>query len=99
MRSYDLTLAAEADLRGIWRYTYETWGFDQAEMYFDRIEACCEAVGRKQAQSRTLGGLPDGIRIHRCEHHYIAWLDEDRPIIIAILHDRMDFVQRLKDRL
>jgi toxin ParE1/3/4 len=35
--------------------------------------------------------LPDGIRIHRCEHHYIVWLAEDRPIIIAILHERMDF--------
>jgi len=86
-------------VRGIWRYTYETWGFDQAETYFDRIEACCEAVGHKQAQSKTLSGLPDGIRIRRCEHHYIVWLDEDRPIIIAILHERMDFVRRLKDRL
>lgn len=99
MRSYDLTLAAEADLRGIWRYTYETWGFDQAETYFDRIEACCEAVGNRRTQSKTLDGLPDGIRIHRCEHHYIVWMDEDRPIIIAILHGRMDFVRRLKDRL
>jgi toxin ParE1/3/4 len=43
--------------------------------------------------------LSDGIRIHRCEHHYIVWLDEDRPIIIAVLHERMDFVRRLKDRL
>lgn len=99
MRSYELTLATEADLRGIWSYTYETWGFDQAETYFDRIAACCESVGHKQAQSKTLDGLPDGIGIHRCEHHYIVWLDDDRPIIIAILHERMDFVRRLKDRL
>ncbi len=35
------------------------------------------------------------IRIHRCEHHYIVWLDEDRPVIIAILHERMDFMRRL----
>lgn len=43
--------------------------------------------------------MPDGIRIHRCEHHYIVWLYGDRPVIIAILHERMDFVLRLKDRL
>jgi len=42
---------------------------------------------------------PAHTRIHRCAHHYIVWLDEDRPIIIAILHKRMDFVRRLKDRL
>ncbi len=44
MSSYDLTLAAEEDLRGIWRYTYETWGADQAEKYLDQIEACCTAI-------------------------------------------------------
>lgn len=99
MQSYDLTLAAEKDLRDIWRYTYETWGFEQAETYFDRIEACCEAIGDRNAQSKTPDGLPDGIRIHRCEHHYIVWLDEDRPIVVAILHERMDLVRWLKDRL
>ena len=99
MQSYDLTLAAEEDLRGIWRYTYETWGFDQAETYFDRIEACCEAIGDRNTRSKTLKGLPDGVRIHCCEHHFIVWLDEARPVIIAILHERMDFMRRLKDRL
>ena len=34
-----------------------------------------------------------------CEHHYIVWLDGDRPVVVAILHERMDFVRRLKDRL
>lgn len=57
MKPYILSLAAEEDLLGIWRYTYETWGFGQAETYFDQ------------------------------------------PIIIAILHERMDFVRQLKDRL
>ena len=48
MQSYDLTLAAEEDLRDIWRYTYETWGFEQAETYFDRIEACCRCTPIKE---------------------------------------------------
>ena len=99
MPSYNLTIAAEEDLRDIWRYTYETWGFGQAERYFDRIEACCDALGSDTVGSKTLDGLPNGIRIQRCEHHYIVWLDEERPIILAILHKRMDFVRRLKDRL
>ncbi len=99
MKSYSFTLAAEEDLRGIWRYTYETWGLNQAETYFNQIEACCEGVGNRRAQSRALEGLPDGIRIHRCENHYIVWLDEGLPVIIAVLHERMDVVKWLKDRL
>ncbi len=99
MPSYDLTLAAETDLRDIWRYTYKTWGFDQAEKYFDQIDACCEAVGDGRARSKVLEGLQEGVHIHRCEHHFIVWLAGTRPVIIAILHERMDFVRRLKSRL
>lgn len=99
-RSYDLTLAAEEDLQGIWRYTFETWGFDQAEVYFEQMEACCKAVADGRARSKGLNALPSGVRIHHCKHHYIVYLDEDRRIIIiAILHERMDFMRRLKDRL
>ena len=99
MQSYDLTLAAETDLRNIWRYTYKTWGLEQADKYFDQIEACCEAVGDRRARSKALDGLQDGVHIHRCEHHFIVWLAGSRPVIVAILHERMDFMQRLKAQL
>lgn len=99
MRDYDLTLAAEEDLRGIWRYTYETWGPDQADKYFDRIEACCDAIGNGHARPRSFEDLPDDIRVHRCERHYVFWLVADRPIVIAILHESMDILQRLRGRL
>lgn len=99
MKSYDLTLAAEEDLRGIWEYSCETWGIDQADRYLDQIEACCEAIGSDQARSKAHDALPDDVRVHRCEHHYLFWLIGDRPIILAILHERMDLVNRLKDRL
>lgn len=99
MQSYDLTLAAEEDLRGIWLYTYETHGFDQAETYFSQIEACCENVGDGTARSKTLDGLPNAVCIHRCQQHYIIWLADNRSIVIAILHERMNFLRRLKNRL
>ena len=99
MKSYDLTLAAEEDLRGIWSYTFDTWGSDQADRYLDQIEACCEAIGNGRTSGKGNAALPDGVRVHRCEHHYIFWVTGDRPIVIAVLHERMDLVNRLKDRL
>jgi toxin ParE1/3/4 len=96
---YDLTLGAEEDLRAIWSYTYETWGADQADRYLDQIEACCDAMAAGRARSKTLDQLPEDVRIFRCEHHYVVWLVAPRPIILAVLHERMDFVRRLKDRL
>jgi len=37
----------------------------------------------------------------RIEHHYVFCLlrDKDPPLIVAILHERMDLIQRLGDRL
>lgn len=99
MASYELTPAAEEDLREIWRYTHETWGLNQAEAYFDRIEACCQAAGDGRLRSKFFRELPEDVRMARCEHHYIVWLAGERPIVIAVLHERMDFLRRLRDRL
>ena len=99
MQSYDLTLAAETDLRDIWRYTYKTWGPEQADKYFDQIEACCEAVGDRRASLQALLRWQESVHIRRCEHRFIVWLAGSRPVIVAILHERMDFVRRLKGRL
>lgn len=99
MRRYDLTLAAEADLKDIWRYTHDRWGFDQAERYLDQIEAGCEAIAMGLARAKRIEGLPDTVSVHRCEHHYIVWIPGDRPIIIAILHERMHFFRQLQRRL
>ncbi|GHH05122.1 type II toxin-antitoxin system RelE/ParE family toxin [Pseudodonghicola xiamenensis] len=99
MAGYDLTHAAEEDLRGIWAYTYETWGADQADRYLDQIETCFDTVASGRAQAHQFEQLPSDVRIYRCEHHFIVWLAGPRPIIIAVLHERMEFMRHLKDRL
>ncbi|WP_306043773.1 type II toxin-antitoxin system RelE/ParE family toxin [Mameliella sp. MMSF_3455] len=99
MAGYDLTLGAEEDLRAIWAYTFEAWGADQADKCLDQIAACCDAIRAGRARSKTLDLLPEDVRIHRREHHYVVWLFAPRPIVLAVLHERMDFVRWLKDRL
>ncbi|MEM9716285.1 MAG: type II toxin-antitoxin system RelE/ParE family toxin [Pseudomonadota bacterium] len=99
MQNVELTAAAEEDLTGIWLYTYETWGFDQAEKYYDQIISCCEAIGSGKARSKSVEGLGDNIHVHHCEQHYIFFLPEERPVVLAILHGRMDFIAWLQERL
>lgn len=99
MGTYHLTLAAEEDLLGIWDYTCRRWGPGQADTYLDQIEACCAAIGDGSAREKVSDALPMNVRVLRCEHHYLFWIIGDRPIVIAILHERMDLVARLKDRL
>jgi toxin ParE1/3/4 len=99
MPSYDLTLAAEEDLRGIWRYTFETWGSEQADKYLNQFEDCFDAIASRRTPPRSLPQLPGGVCIQRCQRHYIFWIVIDGPIIIAVLHEKMDVLQRLSDRL
>jgi len=97
MTGYQITLAAEDDLRGIWRYNFDTWGPEQADTYQDQLKNCFDAIRNRRAPPRSLPQLPDEVCIHRCQSHYIFWLAIDRPIIIAVLHEKMDVVTRRKD--
>ncbi|MBR6195657.1 MAG: type II toxin-antitoxin system RelE/ParE family toxin, partial [Prevotella sp.] len=99
MPSYDLTLAVEVDLRDIWRYTLETWEPEQADKYLHQFGDCLDVIASRRAPSKSLPQLPDEDCIHRCHHHSIFWIVIDRPIIIAVLHEKMDVPQRNKDRL
>lgn len=103
MNAYDLIPEAEADLRSILRYTIEQWGVEQAQHYADLLEAGFHKIATKKAASRTFSEVYPQVRVTKCEHHYIFYLPQQptssRPLIIAVLHERMDLVSRLKSRL
>lgn len=94
-----LTRAAEADLEDIWLYTFERWGPAKADAYFEEIAACMHAIADGASRSSVIAGLPGEVRVHRCARHFIFVLNEGRPIVIAILHGRMDLLTRIKGRL
>ncbi len=88
--------AAERDLVGIWDYTAEKWGEKQAAIYLRKIGACLEKV---RAGRIALKSFAEKLRYIRAEHHYIFVLTEPQPTVIAVLHEKMDILARMKDRL
>ncbi len=50
---------------------------------------------------KDMSALYPALRMAHCEHHYVFCLPrEDAPaLIVAILHERMDLMARLADRL
>lgn len=99
--SYVLTAAAEADIRSIIRYTRQQWGDAQVRAYMARLEDGVARLAAGQGAYRDMDNLHAGLRMARCEHHYVFCRirDEAAPLIIAVLHERMDLIQRLKGRL
>ena len=99
MPGYTLSRLAERDLLEIWEYTANTWSEAQADSYLAKLDECCMkiAAGSKAAQ-RPIPGLDD-VRVARCQRHYIFFLAEKPPLVIAILHEKMDCIARLRSRL
>ena len=101
MRLYDLTPAAAADLRNIARHTLQQWGTRQQRRYADQLESCCHAIGNQTAVSRSFSDRYPHVRVVRCRHHYKFYVRPSgrKPLVIAVLHERMDLPARLKGRL
>ncbi len=100
-RGYVLTDAAEADLRGIIRYTRKRWGAVQVRRYIGDLEAGIVRLVAGEGIFKDMSALYPALRMARCGHHYVFCLPrEDAPaLIVAILHERMDLMTRLADRL
>lgn len=101
MLLYELTKEADSDLEGIVRYTIKQWGEPQAEKYAEKLHQCFEKIARREAASRTFSEKYPQALVARCDRHYVFYLhpEEKRPIILAVLHERMDILARLKERL
>lgn len=101
MRRYDLTLAAENDLRGILTYTLKEWGPDQLKRYQLGLTAKLEAIASNEVVERRFSENLPTVLIAKYEYHFIFYTVEnrDRPPVLAILHEKQDIVVRLADRL
>ncbi len=100
--AYVLSNAAASDLRDIVRYTRKQWGRDQALAYVGRLQRGLEQlVASSSMVGKDLSGIFPGLRALHCEHHFIFCLprDDAPALVVAILHERMDLIARVADRL
>lgn len=98
---YALTQAAEADIRGIIRHTRKAWGDAQVRRYIAKLEQSMVRLAVGQGPFMDMSALYPALRMVHCEHHYVFCLPQGRApaLIVAILHERMDLMARLADRL
>ena len=101
MPDYELTPDAEVDLHDIALYTLKTWGLEQADRYQAALETNFEAIGTGEIRTRPVFEHRSDLRVSRCEHHYVfaQMREDDVPLILAVLHEKMDLMVRLSERL
>ncbi len=98
---YELSPGADEDLENIARYTLKTWGVEQTRKYMSALEKCIENLAQGVGRFKELEGLQPGMRMVRCEHHYIFGLmrPESPMLVVAVLHEKMDTIRRVRKRL
>lgn len=82
--------AAIADIDGIWDYTAETWGVDQADRYTDDIRDACNDLVAGKKQGRTVD-VCDGYLKYSVGKHFVFFVITGGGIaVIRVLHQQMD---------
>jgi len=99
--TYVYTRQAEAELREIVRYTTRQWGVAQARVCARQIDAVAVALAAGQGVFKDWGDLLPGLRVQAAGSHYEFCVHRpgQAALILAILHQSMDLMARLKDRL
>jgi len=98
---YRLTRSAAADLHKVVRYTMQQWGKTQCQAYIAQIEAAAKELAFGKGVYKSRDDLLPGLRVRRAGKHYLFCIPRrNKPaLILAILHERMDMIARLQERL
>lgn len=98
MLKLSVTPKAESDLTGIWLYTCEEWGVDQADKHVDQLEAGMQQLLNHPSLGTNYTHVLPGYRRLQVEHHAVFYkVIEPEVLVIRVLHEDMDAPQRLLD--
>ena len=98
MFNLSVTPKAESDLIGIWVYTCEEWGVDQADKYLDQLEAGMQQLINHPSLGANYAHVLSGYRRLQVEHHAVFYqVLESEMLIVRVLHEDMDAPDRLLD--
>jgi toxin ParE1/3/4 len=91
-----VTPKAESDLTGIWLYTCEEWGIDQADLYLDQLEAGMNRLTNHPSLGADYTHVLPGYRRLQVEHHAVFYrVTEQDVLVVRVLHEDMDAPRRL----
>ncbi len=87
---------AKEDLKDIWLYTYEQWGVEQADRYFNEIDTNIHKLQHDPYLGVECDYILLDYRQYVINQHIVFYkVLSDKIQIVRILHQRMDFKEHL----
>jgi toxin ParE1/3/4 len=91
MKTIKLTPQARADLDGIWTYTAETWGIEQAEAYLMGLDSTMKLLATHPKLGRSISDIREGyFKFPAASHLLIFRIAADAIEVVPILHKSSD---------
>ena len=100
-RSFEYALEAQTELAEIVRYTAQQRGAAQAKEYAGQIDDGAADLAIGKGVYKDWDAVLSGLRVKAVGSHFIfCVIRPGKPaLVLAILHQRMDLMARLKGRL
>ena len=80
-RSYNLSFEAKEDLRRIYRYGFENWGEEQADLYYFSLFECFDLIAEKPFMYQAVDHIRKGYRHCVCGSDTIYFRVNDDDIV------------------
>jgi toxin ParE1/3/4 len=97
---FQLEPGVSDQLDGIYEYTAEQWGEDQADDYISGFFAFFARIASRDVTWRTIPTeFEVGGHLGKFEHHFVYWrtLNSGDVGIVAVLHERMHQISRIRE--
>ncbi len=93
--------ASLEDWKGIVEYTLDKHGEKQTRKYMRGLQDCMEAMAVSEGHYKDMQVQSHTVRVKHCQKHYIFGIlqDGEPMLVLAIFHERMELMKRLKKRL
>ncbi len=90
MTTYRLSRKADEDLQGIFRYTRDEHGAEQAAAYLSQLEECFLQLSENTALAQSVEFIRPGYYRYLHQQHAIYFVKRPEDIfIVRVLHQRM----------
>jgi toxin ParE1/3/4 len=91
MRKIHVHALAEYDLIGIWQYSFEEWGADQADKYLDELDSSIKLLADNPDLGIKRDYVSEGYRVLFVASHAVYYTVTPTTIhVIRVLHGRTD---------
>lgn len=85
-----ISARADADIDSIAKYSAETWGHLQADVYLTELQAGLDFLAQNPLMGRACDSIQPGLRRYEVEKHVVFYrIVADGIRVVRVLHQRM----------